>query len=309
MTDLLIIGAGPAGLTAALYALRAGLSVNVFEKNMYGGQVSIIDKIENYPGMKNVLGADFSNNLYEQVKNLGAEFVFDEVKKVDLKGLKKIINTHNGVFESKTVIIANGLKRRELGCTGEQKFKNRGVSYCATCDSSFFKNKSVVVVGGGNTALEDSLYLSKICKNIILAVRGSFFKAEQALIEATQTKDNIEIKMETTVQEIKGENKVESVTLKSKNGKIKEFLVSGVFVAIGYEPDNQIYKNQIDIDENGYFLSSETCSTNIPGIFVAGDCRVKPLRQIVTATADGAVAGNMAAKFIATYEIKERSKN
>lgn len=299
MNDVIIIGAGPAGLTAAIYALRAGLDVTVCEKNIYGGQVSIIDEIENYPGFVKISGVDFSNALYEQVVNLGAKFVFSEVTGVDFSGEEKCVSTSSeGDIYASSVIIANGLKRRLLGCKGELEFAGKGVSYCATCDGAFFKGKSVIVVGGGNTALEDSLYLSNICSKVTMVVRKDLFRGENYLVEEVNNTENIEILFESNLKEIAGKNFVESVTISTKDNETIDMNVDGVFIAIGYQPDNEIYKNHIKMNASGYFIADETCETDVEGVYVAGDCRIKPLRQIITAAADGAMAGNRAASFV-----------
>ena len=300
MKDVVIIGAGPAGLTAAIYARRAGLSVDIIEKNIYGGQTAIIDTIENYPGFKKISGFEFSTILHDQVKNLGAEFIFSQVKEVDFSGVEKYLTMSDGKKNSAiSVVVANGLKRRELGCPGEKQFLGRGVSYCATCDGAFFKAKSVIVVGGGNTALEDAIYLSNICKSVTLIVRKNHFRAEKTLIDSVFEKENIDVKFNTNVKEILGEKVVNKVVLNCEENE-ENFSVDGVFIAVGYYPDNDIFKDKINMDGYGYFIAGEDCITNIPGVFVAGDCRTKPLRQIATAVSDGAVAGNAAASYIST---------
>lgn len=304
MVDLVVIGAGPAGITAAIYALRAGLSVAVCEKNVYGGQTSIIENIENYPGIEKISGFDFAESLFNQAKNFGAEFIFDEVTQVDLKSkIKKISFKNREALEAKTVVIANGLKRRLLGCKGEKEFAGRGVSYCATCDGAFFKDKKVAVVGGGNTALEDALYLANICSEVTLIVRKDHFRAENFLVNAVNSKENIHTCFESRIEEIIGEKKVEKIKILSKDSsEIKE--IDGVFIAIGYEPDNEIYRGQIEMTENGYFVADESCKTSAEGVYVAGDCRIKTLRQIVTAVSDGAVAGSNASSLVISGRIK-----
>ena len=304
MVDLVVIGAGPAGITAAIYALRAGLSVAVCEKNVYGGQTSIIENIENYPGIEKISGFDFAESLFNQAKNFGAEFIFDEVTQADLKSeIKKISFKNREALEAKTVVIANGLKRRLLGCKGEKEFAGRGVSYCATCDGAFFKDKKVAVVGGGNTALEDALYLANICSEVTLIVRKDHFRAENFLVKAVNGKENIRTCFESRIEEIIGEKKVEKIKLISgEDSKIHD--IDGVFIAIGYEPDNEIYRGQIEMTENGYFVADESCKTSAEGVYVAGDCRIKPLRQIVTAVADGSVAGSSAASLVIAGNVK-----
>lgn len=298
ITDILIIGAGPAGITAAVYAARAGFRVAVVEKNIYGGQTSIIENIENYPGFVKISGADFAQVLYEQATNLGVKFVFGEAVDVNFENeLNETVISDGEKILSRAVIIANGLKRRILGCTGEKEFSGRGVSYCATCDGAFFKGKSVIVVGGGNTALEDALYLSGICQKVTMIVRKKEFRGEKILVDTVKKTSNIEIMFESVVKEIKGEKTVECAVIRS--GETDKVLpVEGVFIAIGYQPCNEMYRGKIDMTDGGYFDCSEDCRTNVEGVFVAGDCRIKPLRQIATAVGDGAVAGNAAANFI-----------
>lgn len=300
ITDVAIIGAGPAGITAAIYAARAGLKVVVCEKNIYGGQTSIIDTIENYPGISKISGVDFSNALYEQCTGFGVEFVFGEVIKVDLKSDKKVLFLSDGKnIEAESVIIANGLQRRKLGCKGEKEFLGKGVSYCATCDGAFFKGKKVAVVGGGNTALEDALYLANICEKVTLIVRKNYFRGEKYLTEAINKAKNIEVMFESNITEIRGTKSVESAMVSVLGKDDVDLKIDGVFIAIGYQPKNDMYAGDIEVDESGYFVSGEDCKTKIDGVFVAGDCRRKPLRQIATAVSDGAVCGNSAAKFVA----------
>lgn len=299
ITDVAIIGGGPAGITAGIYAARAGLNVVICEKNIYGGQTSIIDNIENYPGISKISGVDFSNALYEQCTKFGVKFIFGEVAKVDLKNDKKVLFLSDGNdIESKSVIIANGLQRRLLGCKGEKEFSGKGVSYCATCDGAFFKGKKVAVVGGGNTALEDALYLANICDQVTMIVRKNYFRGEKYLVEAVQKTPNIEVMFESNIKEIRGTKTVESALISRLGEDDVDLNLDGVFIAIGYQPKNEIYAHDIVIDENGYFVAGEDCSTKISGVFVAGDCRKKALRQITTAVSDGAVCGNNAAKFI-----------
>lgn len=306
-TDVAIVGAGPAGITAAIYALRAGIDVTVFEKNIYGGQTSIIENIENYPGFLRISGPDFSNALYEQAKNFGAKFVFSEVTDVDFSSEEKILKTSSGkTISAKSVIISNGLKRRTLGCIGEKEFFGKGVSYCATCDGAFFKDKSVAVVGGGNTALEDALYLSNICKNVAIIVRKNTFRAENILVQSVNNTENISVIFESNVKKIIGEKVVQKITIENKNFEISEIKIDGVFIAIGYEPDSKIYQGKIKIDDYGYFVAGEDCETSVEGVFVAGDCRAKPLRQIATAISDGAVAGSSASKFVMMKKLNSK---
>lgn len=304
MYDVLIIGAGISGMTAAIYCLRAGLSTAIVEKNIYGGQMSITSEIENYPGINKVSGFDLSQSTYEQVKSLGCKFIFDEINSVDLKGPVKTLRSAKNEYQSKTVIISVGIKRRNLGCKGEPEFTGRGVSYCATCDGAFFKNKNVLIVGGGNTALEDALYLSNICNKVTIAVRKPHFRGENSLVNALLNRQNIETKMEHTVEEIVGNQRVTSVILKNTSTKeIFNMPVDGVFISIGYEPDNKIFEGQLDLTPQGYFKSNETCKTNLEAVYVAGDCRDKQLRQLVTAASDGAISANQAISFLNSKKI------
>lgn len=300
LKDVIIIGAGPAGLTAALYAARAGFSVLVFEKNVYGGQVATTDKVENYPAVEYMSGVDFSMNLYNQVAKQNVEILFEEVKRVDFSAEIKKILTGEGEYEAKTVIIANGVKRRELCCKGEKEFSGRGVSYCVTCDGAFFKGKDVVVVGAGNTALEDALILANICKSVTILIRNEKIRGEKILFESVKSKSNIALKFNTTVSEIGGElGEVSFVRVFDKiSEKESKLNVSAVFVAIGLMPDNGIFSDFIKLDDMGYILSDESCLTDVPGVFVAGDTRKKFLRQIITAEADGAVAAANVSKYL-----------
>lgn len=299
MKDVIIIGAGPAGLTAAIYAQRAGLQSVILDKGFYGGQAALTMELENYPAIQKISGAEFAQRLFEHAESFGAEFEMEEVINAELSGEVKKVYTASKVYESKAVIVANGVRRRKLGCPGEEEFAGRGVSYCATCDGAFFKGKETVIVGGGSTALEDALFLSNHCSKVTLIHRRDEFRGEHALVEAVKKRDNIDIIYSSEIAEIKGGKRVESVLVRNKiNGGTRKIDVSGVFVAVGYEPDNEIYKGLLNIDENGYFVADETCETDIPGVYVAGDCRKKHLRQVVTAAADGASASFGAANYI-----------
>ncbi len=303
MIDILIIGAGAAGLTSAIYALRAGLKVVVLDKFIYGGQMAISDKIENYPGFKEITGYELAVKLYEQAIELGAEVIFDEVNKVDFSNEIKVVHCDQKTYESKAVIIAAGAKRRKLSCPGEEDFIGKGVSYCATCDGAFFKDKDVIVVGGGNTALEDALYLSSICKKVYLVHRRNTFKAERVLVDSAMKRENIEIIYDSTVTKIEGSSKVNSADVKNLiNGNIKKFPIDAVFVSIGNQPDTSFVRDIIKTDDRGYIEAAEDCICSVKGVFAAGDCRKKPLYQIVTATADGAVAAFQAINYIQNLE-------
>lgn len=299
MTDTIIIGAGPAGLTAAIYCLRNGLDVIIFDKNIYGGQVAITNEIENYPAIQKISGVDFSNNLYNQVISLEGKFIFEEIINVNFSKNKKTVFTNEKEYTSKTVIIATGAKRRHLNCEGEDRLIGRGVSYCATCDGAFFKNKTVCVVGGGNTALEDCLFLSNICQKVNLIHRRDSFRAEKSLVNLVKSKKNINILYNSTVKKINGEKNVSSVLIEDLVKKDNyELKTDAIFIAIGLEPDTMLFKNILDMDNNNYLISNENCTTNIDGVYVAGDCRSKLLRQIVTASSDGAISAFQVSKYL-----------
>lgn len=299
MTDLIIIGAGPAGMTAALYAIRAGLSVIILESAMYGGQITNTPDIENYPGLLDITGFDLAQNLYSQITNLKCEIKFEKVKAIESQQDKKIVITDQNSYETKTIIIANGAKHRKLNVEGEKEFAGKGVSYCATCDGNLFKGKDVAIIGGGNTALVEALYLSNICNKVYLIHRRDKFRGENHLVESVKKRDNIKILYSFVPQKINGDVKVRTLTVKNKETKeIKDIDISAVFVAIGFEPDNEIFADVISVDNKGYIIAGEDCKTNVKGIYAAGDTRTKQLRQIITAAADGAVAATEAANYI-----------
>ena len=299
MTDVIIIGAGAAGLTAAIYCTRAGLSALVFDKNMVGGQVSITNEIENFPAFEKITGSEFAERIYHQALQMGAQVEFAEVTSFDFSGEVKSIVTTSGTYECRAVILATGAKRRKLGCPGEEAFTGRGVSYCATCDGAFFKGKTAVVVGGGNTALEDALYLSGLCSQVTLIHRRDRFRGEKRLADRLAQKDNIHVVWNSAVAEILGDKTVTGIRLQGvQTGKESELTTDAVFVAIGLDPDTGIFRDALRLDEAGYIAAGEDCKTNLRGVFVAGDNRSKPLRQIITAAADGAVAASQAIALI-----------
>lgn len=299
MYDIIIIGAGPAGLTAALYAKRYGMSILVLESAIYGGQITNTPEVENYPGIHSITGADFAFQLYAQIINLGVEIRLEGVTQVHLTGIVKEIITTKETYQTRTVIIANGAKRRKLLCKGEEEFTGKGVSYCATCDGAFFKSKDTAIVGGGNTALEDALFLANNCRTVHLIHRRDSFRGNKELSDAVVSRENIIIHYDSITEEIYGREMVEGITLQNlKTGQKENLTVDGVFVAVGLEPDNEIFKGQISMDQAGYIIAGEDCKTNLEGIYAAGDSRTKGLRQIITAAADGAVAAFEAANLI-----------
>lgn len=293
MYDIIIIGAGPAGMTAALYALRANKNVLVFEAKSYGGQIVNASKVENYPAIDEISGFDYATNLYNQVKNMGAEFKFETVERVNED---KTVVTNNCTYNAKAVIIATGAENKKLNIENEQRFVGKGVSYCATCDGNFYKDKVVAVNGGGNTALEDALYLSDIASKIYLIHRRDEFRGEAKYVDELRNKSNVEFILNSTIKSINGNEKLESITVIDKDENKKDINVDGLFIAIGQEPKNQIFKNVASVNDNGYIESDENLHTNIDGIYVAGDTRVKFLRQLTTAVSDGSIAATQAIK-------------
>lgn len=291
MNDIIIIGAGPAGMTSAIYAKRAGYNPLVLEKNTYGGQIINSSEVANYPGIKKIDGYTFATKIYEQLKELEIEVKHEEV--INIKKNDKTINviTNKNEYECKSVIIATGLTKRKLNIENEEKLIGKGISYCATCDGAFFKENDVAVVGGGNTALEDAIFLSNYCKHVYLINRTENFKAEKSLLDSFKQKNNTEIITSANVKKLVGKEKLEKIEL--DNGKILN--ISGLFIAIGQIPNCNF---DIVEKENGFIKSNEECTTNIPGIFVAGDIRNKSVRQIVTSVSDGAVAAINAVKYI-----------
>ncbi len=305
-TDLLIIGGGCAGLTAAIYAIRAGLSVTVLEGGLAGGQIVVTSEIENYPGYIKISGPDLAMKIYNQAQKLGADIRSQQVIAASLSAPVKVLQTVEAEYRSKAVIIANGVKRRTLGCPGERELTGKGVSYCATCDGAFFRGKNVAVIGGGNTALEDALFLSNICETVFLIHRRDRFRGEKLLLEATESRKNIVFYRDTVVREILGEKAVTAVVMQNSVSGAEELLpVSAVFVAIGLVPDNRIF-SELSQDSSGYLLADENCKTNLDGVFAAGDTRAKALRQILTAASDGAVSAFQAANYVNTLGTASR---
>lgn len=296
--DTIIIGAGTAGLTAAIYAQRAGLRCVVLEGTLYGGQITNTPDVENYPALEKVSGFDFAMSLYNQATSFGAVVEMEEVTGVSLEGETKTVKTPSEEYQAKTVILANGAKRRKLGVPGEEEFSGKGVSYCATCDGAFYRGRDVAIVGGGNTALEDALYLADNCKTVHLVHRRDSFRASQVVVDSVLRRENIVVHYDSAVQSILGDTQVKTVVLENKKtGETQDLAVDGVFVAVGMVPDNAMFA-PVRLDETGYIVAQEDCKTNVPGVFVAGDTRTKFLRQLVTAAADGAVAATQAANFL-----------
>ena len=298
MFDIIVIGAGPAGLTAAIYARRAQKTVLVLEAMNYGGQIVNTLDIENYPGEEHISGFDFATKLYNQAKNLGTEFVFEKAFEIIPHDDYQEVRTNNDYYQAKAIILATGVSHRKLEISGEEKFLGKGVSYCATCDGNFFKGQDVAVVGGGDTALEDALYLSDISRKVYLIHRRGEFRGSSSTVLKITQKENVEILYNTQVIEILGDETLNSILVRSSDGVEKSIPVTGVFIAIGQIPVNDAFSNVVNLDENGYIQASENCQTNSKGVFVAGDNRAKEVRQLVTATSDGAVAAVEAIRYI-----------
>ena len=296
--DIIIVGAGPSGLTAAIYARRALKSVLVLEAKACGGQIINTPNIENYPVVSNISGIDFATNLYNQVKELGALIKFQRVVDVIDKDSYKEVITNEEKYTAKAVIIAVGSVNRKLGLANEDSFVGRGISYCATCDGNFYKNRDVAVVGGGNTALEDALYLSDIANKVYLIHRRDKFRGEEKIVKRLMEKGNVEFVLESNITKLIGDDRLVSIEVSKVDNTKREINISGLFIAIGRVPENDIFSKLIDLDDNGYAASGEDCKTKTPGIFVAGDNRKKEVRQLVTATSDGAVSATEAIKYI-----------
>ena len=299
MYDIIVVGAGPAGMTAAIYARRASKTVLLLEAVSYGGQIINTPDIENYPVEAHISGFDFSQKLYEQTKALGAEFKFEKVVEIkDENGVKTVI-TNKGSYEGKAVIIATGSENRKLGVEGEDALRGRGISYCATCDGNFYRNKVVAVVGGGNTALEDALYLADLAEKVYLIHRRDSFRGEETTVSRLKERQNVEFIYNSTVTKLIAEKKLKAIEVTDKiSGSVREIELNGLFVAVGRVPENQNFANLVELDEAGYIVAGEDCRTKCAGVFVAGDNRTKTLRQLVTATADGAMAATEAVKYI-----------
>ena len=299
MNDIIIIGAGTAGLSAAIYARRAGKKALILEALSYGGQIINTPEVENYPGIKNISGFDFATGLYEQAADLGAEIEYVRVTGIESNADgSKTVHTTDGDRECKAVIIATGAKNRPLGIEREEELTGSGVSYCATCDGAFYKKKAVAVNGGGNTAIEDAGFLSNFCSKVYVIHRRDEFRADVHEVEKLKAKENVEFILDSEVTALLGDDELTGIEVTNKKtGEKKELEISGLFIAIGQMPDNTAFASVVDLDEKGYIIGKEDCLTNTPGVFTAGDCRTKAVRQLTTAAADGAVAALAAAAY------------
>ena len=293
MYDIIIIGAGPAGLTAAIYGRRANKKVLVLEALTYGGQIVNTTVIDNYPALPHVTGFDFATNLYNQAIELGAEIKFEKVINIIVDKEKKVI-TDSSEYTARAIIIATGADRRKLGLVNEDKFTGSGISYCATCDGNFFKDKEVAVNGGGNTALTDAFYLSDIASKVYLIHRRDEFRGSESLVNEVKKRNNIELVLNSKVTKLNGDNHLTSIEVTNNDGSTRELPISCLFVAIGQVPVTENFVKLIDVDNNGYAIAGEDMKTKVAGLYVAGDVRKKSLRQLATAISDGAIAATEA---------------
>ncbi len=300
--DVIIIGGGPAGYTAALYAVRSGLSALLLEKFSAGGQMTQTQQIDNYPGFEEGIdGFTLGFKMQQSAERFGTETIQTEVQAVELNASPKKVFTDSGEFLAKTVIIATGADHRHLGLENEEALIGKGVGYCASCDGMFYRGKTVAVVGGGNSAAADALLLSKICQKVYIIHRRDTMRATKIYHEPLMKAENIEFKWNSQVKELIYDEKIKGVKIEKNNGETEEILIDGLFISIGRKPETQMFKEFLDIDDLGYIMADETTKTNIEGVFAAGDVRKKVLRQIVTAAADGAVAAHFAEEFLANY--------
>ena len=290
MYDIIIVGGGPAGLTAAVYARRAGKTVLVLERDALGGQITWSPKVENYPAIQSISGMELGNLMAEQAMEQGADVEIEEVVEIEQRGSIKHLRCAFGAeYDGKAVIIATGARPRMLGLDRETELVGSGVGYCAVCDGAFFQGQAVAVNGGGNSALQDALLLSETCSKVYLIHRRDHFRGEEMLVEALQARGNVEFVLNAVITELVGENELSGIVVE-QNGIKRSIELNGLFVAIGHEPDNKAFANLITLDQSGYASSGEDCVTSTEGVFVAGDCRAKKIRQVTTAAADGAVA-------------------
>ena len=298
--DMVIIGGGPAGYTAALYAARAGLDAVVLEKLSAGGQMALSHKIDNYPGFEEGIdGFTLAEKMQQGAERFGAKTEYAEVFALDLKAEPKRVETSEGEFFAKTVVYAAGAGPRELGVAGEQSLVGRGVAYCAACDGMFYRGKTVAVVGGGNSAVADALLLSRIAKKVILIHRRDSLRADKVYHDQLEKAENVEFRWNAVVEELVYDQKLKALKLRDLNeGEISALEVDGVFISVGRKPATDLVKGQLELDRSGYIVAGESTETNIPGVYAVGDVRTKELRQIVTAVADGAVAVHHAQSFL-----------
>lgn len=301
MYDIIIIGGGPAGLTAALYACRANKKTLVIEKETFGGQITFSPKVENIPGFVSLTGNEFAEKLVEQVLEQGSDVESCEVLEIKDGDIKTVV-TDDGEFEGKAIIIATGAKHRMLGVAGEEKYIGEGISFCAVCDGAFYKNKTVAVVGGGNSALQEAILLSDLAKKVYVIQNLDFLTGEKKLAEQLNKLDNVEVITGVTVNSFIGDDELKGIVISNSAGESRELSIEGLFIAIGLIPQNDAFKNVLELDERGYATVDESCETSKKGIYVAGDCRTKKIRQVTTAAADGAIAALAACDYVDSVE-------
>ncbi|MDD4309594.1 MAG: thioredoxin-disulfide reductase [Candidatus Cloacimonetes bacterium] len=298
--DIIIIGAGPAGLSAAIYSARGGLKTAIFEKGMIGGQINVTDEVENYPGFEEPLsGFDLTDKMHKQAQRFGADFIDEEITAMGLEGLCKIVETTENKYRAKSVIICTGAHPRRLNVPGEEQFTGRGVSYCATCDGALYRDKTVAVVGGGDSAIEEGLFLTRFAKKVYVIHRRDSLRAQKIIQDRAYKNPKMEFIWDSVVQEIRGETKVQDLEIYNrKTNQITHIPMDGVFIYVGILPNNELLESRIELDSSGFVLTDEYMHTNVPGIYAAGDIRHTVLRQVVTATSDGAIAAWSAEKWI-----------
>ncbi len=302
--DMIVVGGGPAGLTAALYACRAGKKVLVIEKNVFGGQITYSPKVENIPGFREISGNAFAENLVDQVLAQGTDVEAGTVVRIENRALKTVV-TEDGEFSAKTVVIATGARHRLLGLPGEEALIGNGISFCAVCDGAFFRDRTVAVVGGGNSALQEALLLADTAKQVYVVQNLEMLTGEKRLQQQLRERDNVEILYGTVVSALYGKNMLTGVQLRTeRDGTLRDLELDGLFIAIGLEPQNEPFSNLLRLDSRGYIDAHDTCMTGTDGIFAAGDCRVKKIRQVTTAASDGAIAALAACDYLDAWEEK-----
>ena len=303
MYDIIVIGAGAAGMTSALYALRNGKKVLVLESDSLGGQIATSPRLENYPSIKEISGEQFADNLYEQIVALGAEVEIEKAVKIEKADDVFTVKTEYNEYKAKSVIIAAGVRHKHLRTkSGRDDLVGKGVYYCAICDGAFYKGKEVIVIGDANTALQYTLLLSSYCKKVYVYTLFDKFFGDDRLVKAMRAKDNVEVRPNTSVIDFIGDTELKAVEYKDKDGNTRYHEIPAVFVAIGQIPDNKAFENLVDLDKDGYIISDENCKPKTAGLFVAGDCRTKPVRQVATAVSDGAVAATQASIYLESLE-------
>lgn len=300
MFDIIVVGGGPAGLTAAVYALRAGKQVLVLEKNGFGGQIAYSPKVENIPGTISISGSEFAEKLTEQVLELGAQVEIETVTRVECEGkLRRVYTQEGSVYEAGAVILALGVQHRMLGLEGEEELIGHGLSFCAVCDGAFYAGGHAAMIGGGNSALQEALLLSQVCRQVTVVQNLPFLTGEQKLQQALAEKENVRVILDTVVTEyISRDGELTGLLLRSGDGSTQDLEVDGAFLAVGLVPENEAFAQVAKLDDRGYFQASEDCLTQTPGVFVAGDCRQKHIRQVTTAAADGAIAALAAVRYV-----------